>query len=55
MILEVLEFKAKTLEEKPKKVAKSRGVLKVDGLTDFNPDANIVVTRKTTTTTNNKK
>ncbi len=51
----MLEFQAKTKEERPKKVVKSRGVLKVDGLTEFNPDANLVVTRKSQAPPTNKK
>ena len=43
----ILEFHEKKASSQPKKVANKRGALTVDGYTDFNPDANIAITRGT--------
>ncbi len=41
-------------EEAPKRKVNTRGVLKVDGYSDFNPDVNVRLTTKTSEKKNGK-
>ncbi len=43
----MIDFQNSRKDDQPKKKMNTRGVLKVDGYTEFNPDANIQVTRRT--------
>lgn len=39
--IEIVEFQNSRKDDAPKKKMNTRGVLKVDGYTEFNPEANI--------------
>lgn len=41
-----MEHKKTTKEETPRKKMNTRGMLNVGGMTDFNPDANVRLTRQ---------
>lgn len=45
-IIEILEAKKNVKEEAPKRKVNTRGVLKVDGYSDFNPDMNVQITKR---------
>ncbi len=42
----IVEHQKNKKEEAPKKKVNTRGVLKVDGYTDFNPEMNVRITSK---------
>jgi hypothetical protein len=42
----IIEHKKSAKEEAPKKKMNTRGMLNVGGMTDFNPDANVRLSRK---------
>ena len=54
LLIEVIEFQNSRKDDAPKKKMNTRGVLKVDGYSDFNPEANIQVTRKSASVKNAK-
>lgn len=39
--IEIADYQKNKKEEAPKKKVNTRGVLKVDGYTDFNPEMNV--------------
>ena len=44
-ILEIIEYKKTRKEEEPKKKMNTSGALNIGGMSDFNPDANVRLTR----------
>ena len=43
--IEILEYQKRVKEEVPKRKVNTRGVLKVDGYTEFNPNLNVKLTK----------
>ena len=41
----IIEYKKTNKDEAPKKRMNARGALNISGMTDFNPDANVRLTR----------
>jgi len=41
----IIEYKKTKKDEEPKKRMNARGALNISGMTDFNPDANVRLTR----------
>ena len=51
LFAEIIDHKKNKKEEEPKKRQNKRGGLNIDGLTDFNPDANVRLSRAGEATT----
>lgn len=53
--IEILEVKKNVKDEAPKRKVNTRGVLKVDGYSDFNPDMNVQITKRGQSVKDKKK
>lgn len=45
ILLGIIEYKKNKKEEEPKRKMNTRGALNIGGMTDFNPDANVRLSR----------